>query len=181
MRTGLLALVLLAAAGSVKESFPGLDVASEQLLDRVHLRNARGLQRFRGASVQERRDFPDLIVAHEHRRHAFVGPTIANDLADEIALYVMSHERRTHQVRASRSRGIRAMAESTRLLKAFAPTFNGRSWSLRRSLRPHRGNRATGQKNRRNPHNQTINHAPSPSSPILEHRPSSTRRILYSF
>src|SRR5437016_7708893 len=174
-------MAVLAAAGSVKKSFPRLDVASEQLLDRVHLWNARGLQCFRGASVQERRDFRDLIVAHGHRRHAFVGPTVANDLADEIALYVMSHERRTHQVRASRSRGIRAIAESTRLLKAFAPTFKGRSLSLRRSLRPHRGNRATGQKNRRNPHNQPIDHVPSPSSPILEHRPSSTRRILYSF
>ena len=50
-------------------------------------------QCFRGTGMEVRSDVKHLLIGHRHRRHPFVGASQPNDLADLVALYVMSNER----------------------------------------------------------------------------------------
>jgi len=43
--------------------------------------------------MEVRSDVKHLLIGHRHRRHPFVGASQPNDLADLVALYVMSNER----------------------------------------------------------------------------------------
>jgi hypothetical protein len=53
------------------------------------------LQAFLDASVEEGGDVGDFGFGERHRRHAFVGATLADDIADQITFDIVRGDRRT--------------------------------------------------------------------------------------
>src|SRR5262249_25096666 len=56
--------------------------------------------------------------------HAFVWASMPDDIANQVAVYVMGHKLRTHQIRPTSTRSVRSMTESTSLLKLFVPALD---------------------------------------------------------
>ncbi len=60
----------------------------------------------------------------------FIGPTVTNHIADQVALHVMRHQCRPDQIRSASSGCIRPMAKPTCLPKLFVPALNRRIRNL---------------------------------------------------
>jgi hypothetical protein len=101
-------------------------ISAQEPRDRVRFWNFRRRQSFGGSRMQKRRDIGHLVITQRQGRHPFVRPPLMNHLADQIALNVMRHNRRPHQIRPARPGRVRPVTKSTRLDKLFAPSLGGR-------------------------------------------------------
>src|SRR6516162_8121983 len=111
-------MTILATAGAVEKGLSRVGIAGKQLLNRIRPWNAGRLDRFQSPRMQKSGDGGHIFVRHcGYGRHAFIRTAVANDVADEVSMDVMSDERRADKIGTARAGGIGAMAESTGLLE----------------------------------------------------------------
>src|SRR5882762_6843972 len=126
--------------------------------------------------MQERRNIQNLRVAQRHRRHPLIRPSLPYHWSDLVALHVVRHQRRAHQVRPARSGSIRAMAKSAGLHELFAPALR-RSRNVRTALLRRRRIPLAGQQNEPCA-NQYFLYSPFRTQSTLIHSPPD-RHVFY--
>src|ERR1700720_2717379 len=84
------------------------------------------MQCIRGTRMEKRCNVENLRIRQRHCGHALVRPALVYHLADLLALHVVCHQRRTHQIGSASARGVRAMAKPAGLLELLASAIRSR-------------------------------------------------------